>query len=314
MSTSPPVPVKRRWLGVLLSLCVPGLGVLRAGLPWRAAGWFFGLLISVLIVGLCFGLSIVPVPVAVAVLAAAIIAQIWMLCDSWRPGHMTWLLWVIFAGLFAAVLLIPHPVLLVARAFKMPAGAMEPTLLGSRYAATPDHVIADGLSYRFSSPRRGDLIVFATSLIPDIQSSSTGTEKEVFFIKRLVGLPGERIRIDQGRVYTDGRLLANEDGIPSSLVYTEASSLVSSSAKRDGDTFVVGPDEYFVLGDNSANSFDSRYWGGVPVSAIYGKVTMIYYPFSRAGRVASTTSKPNTTVADNRLPAPSRNGSFNYHP
>jgi signal peptidase I len=283
MSASSPFPLKRRWLGVLLSLLVPGFGVLRAGLPRRALAWFLGLQLAGLFAGLSFGLSAVPFWLAVLVFAAAIVAQIWMLCDSFRPGRMTPLLWLALVGLLAATFYLPTPASLVARAFKIPTGAMEPTLIGSRSASTPDHVIADRLSYRISPPKRGDLIVFATSQIAGIHHPADSTGEEVFYIKRLVGLPGERIRIADGKIFADGRLLGESDGIPV-ITYTDPVG-VPATAKREGQDFVIGPDEYFALGDNSPNSFDSRYWGCVPSTAIYGKVTMIYYPFSRAGRL-----------------------------
>jgi signal peptidase I len=284
MIMSSPVPGKRRWLGVLLSLLVPGFGILRAGLPRRALGWFLGLQLASLIGGLGFGLSVVPFWLTVFVLAAAIVAQIWMLCDSCRPGRMTLPLWLAFAGLLAVTFYLPEPASLVSRAFKIPTGAMEPTLIGARSASTPDHVIVDRIGYRLGSPQRGDLIVFATSGISGIQHPADSGGDEVFYTMRLVGLPGERIRIADGKLFADGRLLGESDGIPA-IHYTEQCG-VSSTAKREGQDFVIGPDEYFALGDNSPNSFDSRFWGSVPTSAIYGKVTLIYYPFSRAGRIA----------------------------
>ena len=283
MSASSPFPLKRRWLGLLLSLLVPGFGVLRAELTRRALAWFLGLHLAALLAGLSFGLSAVPFWLAVLVFASAIAAQIWMLCDSFRPGRMTPLLWLVLVSLVAATVYFPTPASLVARAFKIPTGAMEPTLIGSRSGSTPDHVIVDRFSYRISPPKRGDLIVFATSQISGIQHPADSTGEEVFYFKRLVGLPGERIRIADGKLFADGRLLGESDGIPA-ITYTDPVG-VPTTAKREGQDFVIGPDEYFALGDNSPNSFDSRYWGCVPAAAIYGKVTMIYYPFSRAGRL-----------------------------
>jgi len=128
------------------------------------------------------------------------------------------------------------------------------------------------------------VIVFSASQIAGIRDQ-LGGEKEVFYMKRLVGLPGERIRIADGKLFANGKLLGESDGIPE-ITYTEPAG-TPSSARRDGQEFLVGPDEYFALGDNSPNSYDSRYWGCVPASAVYGKVTMIYYPFSRAARLSS---------------------------
>jgi signal peptidase I len=122
------------------------------------------------------------------------------------------------------------------------------------------------LSYRFSAPRRGDLAVFATTGI-------TGIPEEAFFVKRVVGLPGEKIEIRDGHIFADGRQLKEEDGIPDAISY---------EAVRGG-RYVVSEGAYFMLGDNSRNSYDSRYWGSVPRANIFGRVSRIYYPFSRAG-------------------------------
>lgn len=76
--------------------------------------------------------------------------------------------------------------------------------------------------------------------------------------------------------------MEEKDGVPP-IKYTEFPDS-SSSAKKEGNAFIVGNDEYFVLGDNTSHSFDSRFWGCVPASNIYGKPTKIYYPFSRMGK------------------------------
>ncbi len=270
MKTIPSEPARRRWPGVLLSLFVPGFGLLRSGAPRRAVAWFLGLHLAALVAAIGLVSSAVPLPLAILPFGVLIVAAIWMLCDSFKPGRMTWPLWGLFAGLVLLLPLLPDPAALVVRSFEIASGAMEPTLMGSRSASSPDKVVVDRLSYRFAPPQRGDLVVFATSGIPGIGRRHDGEE---FFVMRLVGLPGERIRLSEGRLFAGGRLLGEEDGIPGSIEYSGP----------DGE-YVVGPDEYFVLGDNSSDSNDSRYWGCVPKAALYGKVAMIYYPFGRAGR------------------------------
>lgn len=285
-TTSP----QRKWLGVLLSLFIPGFGLLRAGLPRRAVAWFLGLYATSLILGVCCAWSAIPFTAVVIVAAALVVAQLWMLRDSFKPGRMTWQLGVLFVGLLAVLLLVPTPVSLVIRPFKIPTAGMEPTLRGNQTTTSSDHIVVDRLSYRFKSPQRGDLIVFSTSKITGLRRDNRKTDDEVFFIKRLVGLPGERISIVEGKIFADGKLLGEADGIPSSLYFTEP-VYNHLQNRQSGDEFAVGKNKYFVLGDNSANSYDSRYWGGVPVSAVYGKVSMIYYPFTRAGRLTESSTE-----------------------
>ena len=111
----------------------------------------------------------------------------------------------------------------------------------------------------------------------------TGIEADTLFVKRLVGLPGERIEIRDGRVFADGRLLDQASGIPS-VTYTSPSSNVLNAPTQSGsNSYVVPEKSFFMLGDNSANSYDSRYWGSVPGANVYGKVARIYYPVSRIG-------------------------------
>ncbi|MCU0749461.1 MAG: signal peptidase I, partial [Akkermansiaceae bacterium] len=291
-----PAPLKQlRWPGVLLSLLVPGFGLFRAGLHGRAAAWFCGLQAASLVAASCLGQSMIPIVVAGVVCVVSILGQVGMLVDSFRPGRMTWRGWLLFAACVLALGFLPSPTSLVIHAFRIPAGSMEPTLLGSRSAKTPDHVIVDRLSYRFSKPERGDLIVFYVSRIPALRKTPGMTDENTYFVKRLVGLPGERIRFADGRVFADGRPLGEADGIPLSIRYVEPEGL-PSSVRREGADFLIGPNEYFVLGDNTGNSYDSRYWGCVPASEIHGKATLIYYPFGRVGRLSLPIDGPERSL------------------
>ena len=274
----------RRWPGVVLSLLVPGFGLLRAGYLRRAIAWFVCALLVELFVVLALALGAVPVWLLILTLVAAVALGILMLRDSFRPGRMTTSLWILLPVLVMAYYLLPTPASLMMRRFKIPTAAMEPALMGEGTATVPDHVIVDRVSYLLRAPQRGDLIVFATSRISGIRPPANIRGGEVYYIKRLVGLPGERIRISDGKVYADGRLLGKADGIPD-IHYTQPEAGALATAQVAGGEFLVGPEEYFGLGDNSSVSFDSRYWGCIPASGIYGKVSLIYYPFSRAGRI-----------------------------
>jgi signal peptidase I len=93
------------------------------------------------------------------------------------------------------------------------------------------------------------------------------------YIKRLIGLPNETVEIRNGSVYIDGRPLL--DAQFGSIFYYNFGSF------QEGYKVTVPPDNYFVLGDNSASSQDSRYWGFVPQENILGKALLIYWPLNR---------------------------------
>jgi signal peptidase I len=158
----------------------------------------------------------------------------------------------------------------VAKPFRIPSASMEPTLHCARPAAgcrssLSDRVIADRLAYRFRAPRRGEIVVFNA---PPATSRCGGTEGGVF-VKRLIGLPGERISERNGQVFVDGRPLAEPYVDP---------------ASRDALTRTwprMPRDHYFFMGDNRANSCDSRTWGTVTRSSLIGPVVSRYWPLTR---------------------------------
>lgn len=266
---------RRRWPGVLLSLFVPGFGLVRAGRPLRGLAWFFawqffGAAWTALLVT-----RAVPTWVVCGGMLAGFVFFLKMLVDSFRPGRLTWPLALGFAIVFVALVVLPSVPQLMARSFKVPTAAMEPTLIGASHG-TPDCVIVDRVSYLFSQPKRGDLVVFRTTGIMGIEGDG-----EIFFVKRLVGLPGEQIEIRGGHVFADGRLLDEGSGIPPITYLSTAVSL--PSVMPEGGSYTVPQDGFFFLGDNSAHSLDSRYWGSLPRRNIFGRVSRIYYPLSRIG-------------------------------
>ncbi|MBW4623505.1 MAG: signal peptidase I [Cyanosarcina radialis HA8281-LM2] len=147
----------------------------------------------------------------------------------------------------------------VAEARYITAGSMLPTI------ELNDRVIVDKLIYDSTAPQRGDIIVFNPTKTLEQQNYRDA------FIKRIVGLPGEKVEIKGGKVYISDRPLI-ENYIAQAPLYNWGPETVPANS-------------YFVLGDNRNNSFDSHQWGFVPQDKIIGKATEIFYPFDRAGPI-----------------------------
>ena len=145
---------------------------------------------------------------------------------------------------------------------------MEPSFYDHEY------LIIDEISYRFNEPNRGDIIVFRYPRNP-----------QEYFIKRLIGLPGEQVQIKDGEVKifnetnVDGFIL-DEEYLPNGLkTYGLSEEVVTLSTVNEKDTTIKN--EYFVLGDNRNSSKDSRSFGPVDESFITGKVLLRGWPFDR---------------------------------
>ena len=140
----------------------------------------------------------------------------------------------------------------------VPTGSMENTI------EPGDDLFGLRLAYRFSEPERGDIIIFR---FPDDE-----TQK---YVKRVIGLPGEKVTITEGKIYiNDSETPLKEDYLKET--WTEATGPFE---------FQVPSDSYLVMGDNRNDSFDARYWDNTYVTKdeIIGKAYYIYYPFSRIG-------------------------------
>lgn len=137
----------------------------------------------------------------------------------------------------------------------------------SMYATFHDkeYILTDKISYRFNEPKRGDVVVFKSPKNPDID-----------YIKRIIGLPGETIKLYNGKIYIDNVLL-EENYLPKNLL-TPGSYFL-----REGGAVTVPQNDYFVLGDNRTGSSDSREWGPVKKGEFIGRVFFRYFPFDRIG-------------------------------
>ncbi|MDO5410484.1 MAG: signal peptidase I [Lachnospiraceae bacterium] len=128
-----------------------------------------------------------------------------------------------------------------------------------------DHVLVDQIAYKIGRPRRFDVVVF----------KNKGKEDQIY-MKRVIGLPGEKVQIQNGSVYIDDELLD----------MGEAAEIINLPGIADNPV-VLETGEYFVIGDNSDSSEDSRFSniGNVRKSDMIGKVWFRFYPFDRIGLI-----------------------------
>jgi signal peptidase I len=156
----------------------------------------------------------------------------------------------------------------VVQAFKIPSGSMEPTLL------VGDHILVNKFLYGIkipfinktlipvSKPGHDDVIVF---IYPVDRSKD--------FIKRVIGLPGDEIKIADNAIYVNGKPYKDEHGY-----YSDAGRGYASKGNKDQFGPVTVPEDYlFVMGDNRNHSYDSRFWGFVPMEDVKGKAFIIYW-------------------------------------
>ena len=146
----------------------------------------------------------------------------------------------------------------VVQAFKIPTGSMRPTLIEG------DRILVSKFIYKFKEPKRGDVIVFIS---PE--------DKKKDFIKRLVGLPNENIQI------SNGAILVNNNPVGESSVLKKQHYYNRGDFGAEGQSVTVPNDAYYVLGDNSISSRDSRYWGFMPKKYLLGKAFLIYWHLNR---------------------------------
>ena len=203
-----------------------------------------------------------------------------------------------FAG---TVVIAVFVIAFVVQAFQIPSESMERTLL------VGDYLLVDKLHYGppgiwgFLMPyrpiRRGDIIVFRYPMKPSDH-----------FVKRVIGLPGDRVHLERKRVYVNGKPLAElyvqlhrgsfeafRDNFPASArPYDDVTTswlLQMRSLVHDGE-LEIPANSYFVLGDNRDNSLDSRYWGLVPRENVIGRPLLIYWSAEAAGGADSAVAAP----------------------
>ncbi len=144
----------------------------------------------------------------------------------------------------------------VVQAFRIPSGSMIPTLL------VGDQILVDKLAYKFRKPQRGDIMVFK---YPQDESRD--------FIKRVIGLPGDKLEIKNRKVYINDEPIDEH-----AYAYHEFADSGANIHPRDQFGPVIVPEKsYFVMGDNRENSMDSRFWGFLDEGNLVGRAFIIYW-------------------------------------
>jgi signal peptidase I len=179
--------------------------------------------------------------------------------------------WLIRTAVLLAIAVVTALLLraYVVSPYYIPSASMEPTLHGCS-GCNNDHVLVDKLSYRMHDVHRGDVVVFHR---PD-----TWPVPEKTLIKRVVGLPGDRLAVRDGKVYVNGLQLQES--------YLNAACPPMTSLSEDPGSPVrtygpVPPGELYVMGDNRCDSADSRAFGPVPTADVIGRAFVIIWPLGR---------------------------------
>lgn len=171
-------------------------------------------------------------------------------------------------AIIAVIIVLPIR-LFIAQPYIVSGASMEPTF------ETGQYVLVDELSYHFSTPRRGQIIIFKYP-----------KDTSVSFIKRIIGLPGETVILSGTSVTIKNS--AHPDGFTLDEPYVAA-----ENQSQNYMTVTLGPDQYWVMGDNRRESSDSRAWGPVPANDIIGTPFVRLYPLNVIGTFPGTYQEPN---------------------
>ena len=206
------------------------------------------------------------------------------------PGRILRVAWEWAKSFQVAILVFLFVRAFIVEAFKIPSGSMERTLLVGDFLLVNKLVYGAEVPFTgkrlpaIREPRIGDVVVFQWPQDPTKN-----------FVKRLVGMPGDTLAMEEGRLVRNGRVVREQYAVHTDpgidpaaeefrwqrnhLVRTAAASPAYHPSRNNWGPIVVPEKQYFVLGDNRDNSLDSRYWGFVPDSLIRGQPLLVYYSF-----------------------------------
>ncbi|MDP2922416.1 MAG: signal peptidase I [Candidatus Omnitrophota bacterium] len=275
---------KEPWIAVLLSQLLPGLGHIYAKRKFKGLIYLgitvicilLGIIVFRYVLGISDTISILFIILGAPLGIFYFLFRIYVLVDSYKctkkynsiykvnPSQKK--LRIVAIATFLLLFSFSLSSLLYLRSyvyqvFRIPNASMVPALKPG------DKVVLDRKVYSTITPKRGDIVVF----IPP-------HDKKKYYCKRIIGLPGESVQIKDGVVYINGEKIKNSI-IAKNYYYNEG-----DYAMKDKE-IMIPPSHYYVLGDNSVSSFDSRFFGFVPSRNIKGKVTKIFLPQERAGKL-----------------------------
>ncbi len=261
---------RRPILAAILSFGTSGLGQLYNGEPLKGL-IFFSAVWSLWITASRSGLreTFMGFVLSIAILLCALFVAGYAIVDavvqarrkrSYKlRAYNRWYVYLVVIGVafIASYSLSPAKIY---KSYRFSSGSMQPTIHSG------DRVMVRFGVYQTRAPERGELVVYEYPLDPSRD-----------FMHRVVGLPGETLRI------VDRQVFVNDEPLEEPYAYLSESTAVFADARRDNMPAVVVPrGHYFVMGDNRDNSLDSRFWGPLPVDNLLGRVLYVYWASDRS--------------------------------
>ncbi len=160
-----------------------------------------------------------------------------------------------------------------------------------------DHLFVNRFSYHFTGPKRGDIVVFTTENLRNDSNGEPLTKIGFYYVKRLIGMPGDTLKIVNNMIYVKTKDSSKFRPITDfkisaiNRIYSDKGGYqghLPVGRLAQGKEVKIPDGHYFMLGDNSSFSADSRYWGFVPKRNIVGKALFVFWPFSRRWGIADT--------------------------
>ena len=202
--------------------------------------------------------------------------------NKWGEKHPTRKEWLeTFIFVFVMVILIRY---FICEIRWIPSGSMRPTLIEG------DRIVVERVTHFYKKPQRGDILVFYPPFVKinktpwGILARRTGILcNDMAFIKRVIGLPGDKINITKSE---DGKskVYINGEPLKEDYVLDDYDYIPSSETKYYGQ-MTVPEGEYFMMGDNRGNSQDSRFWGFLPEYRIIGRAVYVFWPLNRIKKI-----------------------------